>query len=212
LIVVAQITLIVHLAKAGFSIFHISIDHSVLPAHTTVWISSIKRMILPSDFSTSFNIAFNLSSKSHLYLLQAIKDPISSSIIFLSFNKSGTSHFTISWAKSSMIAVFHTHGSQTSTGLFFVLRERICKTLLSSSSLQITGSSFPFSAKRVISFQYLESTSRLTSGSLVSTLSQFLMLSITALISSYFTHNLFSIQETLLSHFKIANKKCSVVI
>ncbi|MEI8253069.1 MAG: hypothetical protein WCG25_04970 [bacterium] len=93
--VVAHITLICHLASAGFSIFHISIDHSVLPAHTTLCNSSINKIIHQSDFSTSFRIAFNLSSKSHLYLLHAMRDHISNSTIFLFFKISGMSHFTI---------------------------------------------------------------------------------------------------------------------
>jgi|GEM_PF-1041064 len=125
LIVVAQITLIDHLARAGFSMFHMSIDHSVFHAQTTMWISSMKRIIFQSDFSTSLRIAFSLSSKSHLYLLPAMSAHMSSSMILLSFRESGTSHLTISCARSSIIAVFQTPGSQTSTGLFFVLRERI---------------------------------------------------------------------------------------
>jgi hypothetical protein len=135
----------------------------------------MKRIIFQSDFSTSLRIAFNLSSKSHLYLLHAINDHISSSIILLSFRRSGTSPLMISCARSSMIAVLPTHGSHTRTGLFFVLRERIWSTLLSSSSLQMTGSSFPCSARRVMSFPYFESTSKLTSGSLLSTFSHFLI-------------------------------------
>ena len=150
-------------------------DHSVFPAPTTVCNSSIKRMISQSDFSTSFKMAFSLSSKSPLYLLPAISAPISSSMIFLFLRSSGTSHLTICCARSSIIAVFPTPGSPTRTGLFLVLRERIWSTLLSSSSLPMTGSSFPFSARSVISFPYLERASRLTSGSFVSIFSQFLI-------------------------------------
>ncbi len=45
-------------------------------------------------------------------------------------------------AKPSTIAVFPTPGSPTSTGLFFVRRERICITRSISSARPITGSIF----------------------------------------------------------------------
>jgi len=67
---------------------------------------------------------------------------------------SGTSPLAILVASASTIAVFPTHGSPTRTGLFLVLRERICITRRSSSSLPITGSSFPSFASWVIFLQY----------------------------------------------------------
>ena len=177
-------TLIFHLARAGLIMFAISIAHSVFHAQTTIWISSIKRMIFQSDFSTSFKMAFILSSKSHLYLLPAMSAQISSSIIFLCLSISGTSSLMICCARSSIIAVFQTPGSHTSTGLFFVLRERICISLRSSSSLPITGSSFPSWASWVISFPYLDKASRLTSGLLSWIFSPSLILRIVVYVDS----------------------------
>lgn len=65
----------------------------------------------------------------------------------------------------SDMAVFPTPGSPISTGLFFVLLERICMHLRISSSLPITGSSLPFRAMVVKSFPYFSSDSYLPSGS-----------------------------------------------
>ncbi len=93
--VVAPITLIDQRANAGFNIFPISIDPSVFPAPTTVCSSSIKSIICPSDFSTVCKIALSLSSNSQRYLLPAMRDPISNSIIFLFLRESGTSPLMI---------------------------------------------------------------------------------------------------------------------
>mgnify|MGYP003306504421 CR=1 FL=1 len=56
------------------------------------------------------------------------------------------SYATIFWAMPSDIAVFPTPGSPTNIGLFLVLLLRIWRTLLISSSLPMTGSSFPCAA------------------------------------------------------------------
>jgi len=85
----------------------------------------MKRIILPFDFSTSLTTAFNLSSNSHLYLAQASKAHISNVIIFFHKRFSGTSFSIIFLAIHSTIAVFQTQGSQTNTGLFFVLLDNI---------------------------------------------------------------------------------------
>ena len=175
LIVVAPTTLICPLAKAGLRRFPISIAHWVLQVQTTKWSSSIKRIISQSDFSTSFKTAFKRSSNSHWYFAPAIKDHISSSIIFLFFNISGTSHLTICCAKSSIIAVFQTPGSHIKTGLFFVLRDKIWIVLLVSSSLQITGSNFHSSANWVISLPYFDKASIVFSGFCDWIFSQFLI-------------------------------------
>lgn len=76
-------------------------------------------------------------------------------------------HFTQKDLKAhpSEIAVFPTPGSPISTGLFFVLLERIWIHLRISSSLPITGSSFPALAIAVRSFPYFSSASYLPSGS-----------------------------------------------
>ena len=144
--VVAPIQLSSPLANIGLIRFPASIEPSVLPAPTIVCISSINRIILPSELETSFNTAFNLSSNSPLNLAPAIKAPISKEKITLSFKPSGTSPFTILWASPSTMAVLPTPGSPIKTGLFFVLLDRILMALLISSSLPITGSSLLFSA------------------------------------------------------------------
>jgi hypothetical protein len=125
LIVVAQIICKLPLASAGFNRFQASACHSCAQAQTIVWSSSIKSIILPFDFSTSFITDFNLSSNSHLYLAQASNDHISSEIILFCIKFSGTSFSTIFLAIHSIIAVFQTHGSQIKTGLFFVLLDNI---------------------------------------------------------------------------------------
>ena len=113
------------LASFGFNRLPASMEPSVLPAPTILWISSMNRMILPSDFSTSFKTAFNLSSNSPLNLAPAISAPISSAKMVLSFKPSGTSPFRIRGARPSTTAVLPTPGSPMSTGLFLVLLERI---------------------------------------------------------------------------------------
>lgn len=123
-----HILLILPLARAGFKISDISIDHSLLPAPTILWISSINKITSPQDCSNSFIILFKRSSKSHLYLLPDIKEARSISTIFLFNKKSGTSFFTILWASPSIIELLPTHGSPTNKGLFFLLRERISIT------------------------------------------------------------------------------------
>jgi hypothetical protein len=82
-------------------------------------------MIFQLDFSTSLITAFNLSSNSHLYFAQARRAHISRVIILFDNRFSGTSCSTIFLAIHSTIAVFQTQGSQTKTGLFFVLRDKI---------------------------------------------------------------------------------------
>jgi len=53
-----------------------------------------------------------------------------------------------------MIAVFPTPAGPTRAGLFLVLRLRICIVRRISSSLPITGSSFPCLASSVRSIEY----------------------------------------------------------
>jgi AraC-like DNA-binding protein len=80
--------------------------------------------------------------------LQTLSDhfSLSKQYIMRLFRFSGTSPSTIFWAIPSDIAVLPTPGSPTRIGLFLVLLLRICRTLLISSSLPITGSSFPWAA------------------------------------------------------------------
>ena len=140
--VVAPIQCSSPLASMGFSMLPASMAPSVLPAPTMVCSSSINRMICPSLFFTSSSTAFRRSSNSPRYLAPATRAPISSANNFLFFNPSGTSPRTIRWARPSTTAVLPTPGSPMSTGLFFVLRDRIRTTLRISLSRPMTGSSF----------------------------------------------------------------------
>ncbi len=162
---VAPIHLSSPLAKAGLSILAASTAPSAAPAPTSVWISSIKRTTSPSAFFTSFSTAFKRSSNSPLYFAPATIAPISKTISLLSFNVSGTVPSTILCAKPSTIAVLPTPGSPIKTGLFFVLLDKTCITLVISSSLPITGSSFPICACSVRSCPNLNRASYLFSGS-----------------------------------------------
>ena len=136
-------------ARAGLSILEASIAPSAAPAPTSVWISSIKRMISPWRFSTSFNTAFRRSSNSPLYLAPAIRAPISRATTCLPCSVSGISPEIILWASPSTIAVLPTPGSPMSTGLFLVRRLSTWITRRTSSSRPITGSSLPCLAKSV---------------------------------------------------------------
>ena len=100
-------------------------------------------MICPSDFFTSSKMDFKRSSNSPRYLAPAIKDPMSNSINLFSFKDSGTSPFIIRQAIPSTTAVLPTPGSPIKTGLFFVLRDKICITRRISSSRPIIGSILP---------------------------------------------------------------------
>ena len=140
--VVAPIQCSSPLASMGFNILPASIEPSAAPAPTIVWISSMKRMILPSLSFTSCRTAFRRSSNSPLYLAPATKDPISRLKIVLSFRPSGTSPFTILCARPSTTAVLPTPGSPISTGLFLVFRDRIRMAFRISASRPMTGSSF----------------------------------------------------------------------
>ena len=113
------------------------------------------KRIISFDFLTSSIAALILSSKSPRYLVPAIMPVRSRLTIFLFFRISGISPFTILRARPSATAVLPTPGSPISTGLFFVLLERIWITLWISSSLPITGSISPFFAAAVKSLPNL---------------------------------------------------------
>ncbi len=130
-------------ARAGFRMFAASIAPSPFPAPTSVWISSIKRTMRPSERVTSFITDFKRSSNSPLYFAPATSAPMSSEYTSLSLRFSGTSPRIILSASPSTIAVLPVPGSPISIGLFLVRRESICSTLLISSSRPITGSSLP---------------------------------------------------------------------
>mmetsp|Transcript_1660 Transcript_1660/g.5082 ORF Transcript_1660/g.5082 Transcript_1660/m.5082 type:complete len:263 (-) Transcript_1660:983-1771(-) len=95
------------------------------PAPTTVWISSINKMILPIESTTSFITAFKRSSNSPRNLAPAMSKPISKDMIETSCNEVGTSPLMMRCANPSAMAVFPTPGSPINTGLFFDLRDKI---------------------------------------------------------------------------------------
>ena len=71
-------------ASAGFSRLDASIAPSALPAPTSVCISSMNRMMPPSDDVTSCSTALSRSSNSPRYFAPAISAPMSSASSFLS--------------------------------------------------------------------------------------------------------------------------------
>ncbi len=131
------------LASAGFNMLEASIAPSAAPAPTTVWSSSMKRIISPWALRISSITAFSRSSNSPLNLEPATSAPRSRARMRLSLRVAGTSLSTIFWARPSATAVFPTPGSPMSAGLFFVRLERTWMTRWISVSLPITGSSFP---------------------------------------------------------------------
>ena len=147
------------LASIGLRRLPASIEPSVLPAPTMVCSSSMKRMILPSDFLTSDKTAFSRSSNSPRYFAPAIKAPISREKIVLSCKAFGTSFETIRCARPSTMAVLPTPGSPMSTGLFLVFRDKIRMTFRISSSRPMTGSIFCSRARLTRSVPYFSSAS-----------------------------------------------------
>ncbi len=95
---------------------------SAAPAPTSVCISSINRMMRPSDLAISCSTALSRSSNSPRYLAPATSAPRSSATSFLSRSPVGTSPLTMRCASPSTIAVLPTPGSPISTGLFLVRR------------------------------------------------------------------------------------------
>ena len=152
------------LASMGFKRLPASMDPSVLPAPTIRCSSSMKRMIRPSDFRICSSTAFSLSSNSPRYFAPAIRDPMSSEKTVLFFRPSGTSPRMIRCARPSAMAVLPTPGSPISTGLFFVLRDRIRMTERISLSRPITGSILPFRARSTRSVPYFDRASTVSSG------------------------------------------------
>ena len=142
-------------ASAGFRILAASIAPSPLPAPTSVWISSMKRMISPLAAVTSLTTLLRRSSNSPLYFAPATRAPMSSENSRLLRKFSGTSPRTMRCANPSTMAVLPVPGSPMRIGLFFVLRERIWSTRRISSSRPITGSSFPSRASDTKSRAYL---------------------------------------------------------
>ena len=196
-------------AKAGLRMLAASIAPSLLPAPTSVWISSIKRMICPSDLVTSFTTALSRSSNSPLYFAPAISAPMSSEKICLLFRFSGTSPRTIRCANPSAIAVLPTPGSPIRIGLFFVRRLRICSTRRISSSRPITGSSLPDRARSFRLMAYLLSESYVSSADWLVTRLPFRSSSMAARSSFSVMPASLSICEASLPSEKSARMMCS---
>ena len=116
-------------ASIGLSRLPASMLPSVLPAPTMVCSSSMNSRMRPSLLRTSSSTALSRSSNSPRYFAPATSAPISSEKMVLSFSPSGTSPRTMRCASPSAMAVLPTPGSPMSTGLFFVLRERMRMTL-----------------------------------------------------------------------------------
>ncbi len=144
-------------ASIGLIMFPASMAPSAAPAPTTVWSSSRKVMISPSESAISFNTALRRSSNSPRYLEPATMEPMSSDTTRLFLSDSGTSPATMRLARPSTMAVLPTPGSPISTGLFFVRRESTWMTRRISSSRPITGSSLP---RRAASVRSLPKRSR----------------------------------------------------
>ncbi len=137
-------------ASIGFSMLPASIAESPpAPAPTTVCSSSMKVMICPSESLISARTVFSRSSNSPRYFAPATIAPRSSDTSRLFFSDSGTSPFTIRWARPSTTAVLPTPGSPMRTGLFLVRRDSTCTTRRISWSRPMTGSSFPSRAAAV---------------------------------------------------------------
>ena len=83
------------------------------------------------------------------YFVPATMRARSRVITFLSRRISGTLPEAISWARPSTIAVFPTPASPIRTGLFLVLRQRICTTRSISFLRPMTGSISPLRASSV---------------------------------------------------------------
>ena len=126
---------------------------SAPPAPIRVCSSSTKRMMFPSEMTSSTTLLI-LSSNSPLYLEPATMPDRSRVSRRLSLMEAGTLPETMRLASPSTIAVLPTPGSPIRQGLFLVLLLRICTTRRISSSLPMTGSSFPSKAIWVRSLLY----------------------------------------------------------
>ena len=85
-------------ARAGFRMLDASIAPEVRPAPTSVWISSMNRMISPAESTTSFTTPFRRSSNSPWYFAPAMRAPMSREYTCLDFRFSGTWPDTMFWA------------------------------------------------------------------------------------------------------------------
>mmetsp|Transcript_51037 Transcript_51037/g.124345 ORF Transcript_51037/g.124345 Transcript_51037/m.124345 type:complete len:279 (+) Transcript_51037:146-982(+) len=151
-------------ASSGFSRFPASMEPSVRPAPTTVWISSMNMMIWPLASVTSLITALSRSSNSPRYLAPATRAPMSRENTLRPCSEAGTSPLAMRCARPSAMAVLPTPGSPIRTGLFLVRRDKIWTVRRISSSRPITGSSFPAWASAVRSRPYFSRASYVASG------------------------------------------------
>ena len=131
--------------------------------------------------------------------------------MILDLRFSGTSPLTILWAIPSAMAVLPTPGSPTRMGLFLVLLERMCNTLLISSSLPITGSSLLDLASSLRFLAYLSKELKVDSALCVFTFAPFLS-------DKIFSLRLFSVKPDCFKSCAVASwtdnnasKRCSSV-
>ena len=126
--------------SAGLSTLEASMAPSAPPAPTRVCSSSMKRMTFLAR-RTSFMTALIRSSNCPRYFVPATIMARSSTTTLWSWRRSGTSLSMMRWASPSTMAVLPTPASPSSTGLFFVRRQRIWTSRSISSCRPMTGSS-----------------------------------------------------------------------
>mmetsp|Transcript_51035 Transcript_51035/g.124337 ORF Transcript_51035/g.124337 Transcript_51035/m.124337 type:complete len:477 (-) Transcript_51035:666-2096(-) len=132
-------------ARTGLSRLAASIPPSLpaLPAPSTMWISSMKRMRFPSDSDTSSSTILRRSSNSPWSLAPAMRAPMSRLMMRQPCSTEGTSPATMRAASPSTMAVLPTPGSPMRAGLFLERRASTRITREISSSRPITGSTLP---------------------------------------------------------------------
>ena len=129
--------------------FDASMAPSAPPAPTTVWISSMKRMISPFAASTSSMTAFRRSSNSPRNLDPATSPGMSSHRTRFCLMASGTPPAAMACARPSTTAVLPTPASPSSTGLFLVRRDSVWMACRTTPSRATTGSRRPSRASCV---------------------------------------------------------------
>ena len=127
-------------AKAGFSRLAASPVPAAPPAPTSVWVSSMNRMMALGLACTSSITARRRCSNSPFMLAPACSRPTSRARNSTSFRDGGTSPRTMRWAKPSTTAVLPTPASPTRMGLFWRRRIRISMSWRISSSRPTMGS------------------------------------------------------------------------
>mmetsp|Transcript_48012 Transcript_48012/g.86845 ORF Transcript_48012/g.86845 Transcript_48012/m.86845 type:complete len:298 (-) Transcript_48012:582-1475(-) len=143
-------------ARAGLSRFAASMAPSAAPAPTSVWISSMKRM-MSSAAVTSSMTSRRRCSNSPLYFVSATSSPSSSESTVVFCSRGGTLPSAISIASPSAMAVLPTPGSPIKTGLFLRRRTRICIARFTSSPRPMRGSNSPSRAFWVRSTEHFDS-------------------------------------------------------